>query len=188
MRVALLFLVAAAVHVTLGLVTHHHHEVGIDSTVFDIIQPLRGRVGLHVARVVTEIGSYPFAATIGVGAAIFAARRGDRHAAVALVVGIVLVLVLDGILKHQWDRPRPLLRYYDPQGHSYPSGHSTYSIIWIAAAMVTGRRALILGAVLVAVTIGASRLYLHVHYVTDVLGGFALGTAVFAPVLARIPR
>ena len=47
------------------------------------------------------------------------------------------------------------------------------------------RRWLTTAAAALAVTIGASRLYLHVHYLTDVLGGFALGVAVFAPVLAR---
>jgi undecaprenyl-diphosphatase len=61
-------------------------------------------------------------------------------------------------------------------------------MIWVAAAVATGRRAFIAVAAVVAVTIGVSRLYLHVHYLTDVLGGFALGTAVFAPVLARTPR
>jgi undecaprenyl-diphosphatase len=101
------------------------------------------------------------------------------------MAGVLAIIFLVGAAKHGWARPRPAGRYYDPQGHSYPSGHSAYALVWISAALLTGRRAFIVAAAVVAVTIGAARLYLHVHYLTDVLGGFALGTAVFAPVLAR---
>jgi undecaprenyl-diphosphatase len=184
-RTALLALAGAAAFVALGLITHHHHEVGIDRAAFDLLRPLRGDVGLHVVRVVTELGSYPAVVVVGVAGAIYAARNGEERAALALALGVLAVIFVVGATKHAWDRPRPLGRYYDPQGHSYPSGHSAYAIVWISAAMLTGRRALIVAAAVVAATIGIARLYLHVHYLTDVLGGFALGTAVFAPVLAR---
>jgi membrane-associated phospholipid phosphatase len=187
-RVLLLILFAAAVHVGLGLLTHHHHELGVDRAAFDLIKPLRGATGLHVVRVLTEIGSYPVAALVGVAGATYAAVQRRPHEVLAIALGLVAVILLVGATKHGWDRPRPVGRYYDPLGHSYPSGHSAYAIIWISAAILTGRRALIVAAVLVAVTIGASRLYLHVHYLTDVLGGYALGAAVFAPVLARTMR
>jgi undecaprenyl-diphosphatase len=122
---------------------------------------------------------------VAAAAAYLAARRGLARPALALALGVLAIIFLVGATKHAWDRPRPVGRYYDPGGRSYPSGHAAYAIVFLTAAMLTGRRALIAGAVVVAVSIGVARLYLHVHYLTDVLGGFALGTAVFAPVLAR---
>jgi undecaprenyl-diphosphatase len=184
-RAALLALAGAAVFVALGLATHHHHELGVDRAAFDVLRPLRGDVGLHVVRVLTEIGSYPAVVLVAAMTVVYAARRGDQGGAVALMLGVLAIIFVVGATKHAWARPRPAARYYDPQGHSYPSGHSAYAMVWISAAMLTGRRAFIVAAALVAVIIGVARLYLHVHYLTDVLGGFALGTAVFAPVLAR---
>jgi undecaprenyl-diphosphatase len=183
-----LLVLAVAAHVVLGLLTHHHHALGIDRAAFDVVDLVRGHDGLRIVRDVTEIGSYPAAAAVGVAGALYATRHGDQRGALALTLGLLAIIFLVGATKHGWDRPRPPHRYYDPQGRSYPSGHSAYAMVWISAAVLTGRRAFIIAAVLVGVTIGASRLYLHVHYATDVLGGFALGAAVFAPVLARTIR
>jgi undecaprenyl-diphosphatase len=182
-RTALLAAVAVAAFVALGLLTHDQGAVGVDRAAFDVLEPLRGDIGLDVVRVITEIGSYPVVVLVGVAGAAHAARRGETAAALALAIGVLaLIFVVTG-MKEAWDRPRPEGRFYEPRGDSYPSGHSAYATVWISAAMLTGRRAFIALAALVAVTIGAARLYLHVHYLTDVLGGFALGTAVLAPVM-----
>jgi undecaprenyl-diphosphatase len=92
-------------------------------------------------------------------------------------------------LKELVDRARPTL---DPnaqtQGPSFPSGHSsTAAAFWAAAALVAGRwagargQAVLVGlAVAIAVGVAASRVLLDVHWLTDVLGGLALGWAWFA--------
>jgi undecaprenyl-diphosphatase len=185
-RIALLAGIAVAVHVLLGLLTLHHHELGVDRAAYDVLEPLRGQES--VARVITEVGSYPAAVLVGLLGVLAAERRLGRDTALAFGLGLLAVIFLVGATKQWWDRPRPAARYYDPQGASFPSGHSAYAVVWLAAGIATGRRAFIVCAAVVAVTIGVSRLYLHVHYLTDVLGGFALGTAVFAPVLARTSR
>ncbi len=185
MRAALLAGTGAAVFVTLGLLTHHERALGVDRAAFDALEPLRGAVGLDVIRVITEIGSYPAAALVGFAGVVFAVRRGEQGTAAALALGVLSIIFLVAAAKQLWDRPRPSGGFYVPQGRSYPSGHSAYAVVWVSVAVLTGRRALIVAAAVVAVTIGVSRLYLHVHYVTDVLGGLALGTAVFALVLAR---
>jgi undecaprenyl-diphosphatase len=184
-RTALVATGAIAAFAALGLLTHHEGALGIDRAAFDVLEPLRGDVGLDMVRVVTEFGSYPAVVLVGVAGAAYAARRGETAAALALAIGVLAIIFIVAGMKDAWDRPRPEGRVYDPKGHSYPSGHSAYAMVWVSAAMLTGRRAFIVVAVVVAVTIGAARLYLHVHYLTDVLGGLALGTAVFAPVLAR---
>ena len=76
----------------------------------------------------------------------------------------------------------------DASGSSFPSGHAAYSIVWIALAValsravprLAGRAAVLTSAVLFAAAIGLTRVELRVHYLTDVLAGWALGATVFA--------
>ena len=76
----------------------------------------------------------------------------------------------------------------DTQGLAYPSGHSAYAIGLVACAVVMARGghrwatrfALVTIAVAIAAAVGVSRIYLRAHYLSDVIGGFALGTAIYA--------
>lgn len=150
----------------------------LDRAAFDLIDPLRSPVALDIVRVLTDIGSLPVAALV-IAIAAVATRRPE------LAIAMVILFALVHLGKDLVERPRPESRFYEPNGHSFPSGHSAYATAWLAAAWLTGRRALIVSAAVLVLAVGASRLYLHVHYLTDVLGGFALGAAVFLPVLAR---
>ncbi len=176
---------AIAIHIALGLLTLHSGPTGLDRFAFDVLDPLVTQDLREFARVFTDLGSFPVVAIPAVAAAIYAAGAGRKEQAIALLVGVLAVVLLTSVAKEIWDRPRPSGRFYDPGGFSFPSGHSAQSITWIAAARVLDVRWVQVAAAALAVTIGASRLYLHVHYLTDVLGGFALGVAVLAPVLAR---
>jgi membrane-associated phospholipid phosphatase len=85
------------------------------------------------------------------------------------------------------DRPRPDTPLVEAEGESYPSGHAAYSTIWVAAAVVVSRvvpgiasrAALIGGSLVIAIAIGLSRIYLRVHYWSDVAGGWGLGAGIF---------
>src|SRR5207302_2401120 len=104
----------------------------------------------------------------------------------AMALGGVQLLVFS--LKHLIGRPRPAaaLAVAPASGFSFPSGHSTSSFVaftvlaWLAMTVVTGRAARTAVWVLVGlliVGIGTSRMYLGVHYLTDVLGAWALAAA-----------
>jgi len=110
------------------------------------------------------------------------------------VVPFVLVVVAgNGILtttvKHLADRVRPAVNpVAETLGPSFPSGHSSWSAAFFAAAALLlsrgrGRRerAAIAGiAAGLAVTVAGSRVLLSVHWLSDVIAGLALGTAWFA--------
>ena len=100
----------------------------------------------------------------------------------ALVGGQVLNL----LLKNWFARPRPV--FQDPLAvalfYSFPSGHATMSLIaygliayflWTSAAPRFPRRLATVALMLLILLIGLSRLYLGVHYFSDVLAGFAAG-------------
>ena len=67
----------------------------------------------------------------------------------------------------------------DAAGSAYPSGHAAYAMAWIALAIVAvrvvpalrGRWGVVVAAIVLAALVGATRLYLRVHWASDVLGG-----------------
>ena len=98
------------------------------------------------------------------------------------------------------DRPRPALPWaHVLPDYSFPSGHSMNSLVfYLAVALIIravyGQRAGSIAvplALLIAVAVGFSRIYLGYHYLSDVVGGFAAGLAwLFVVVVAfeAIPR
>jgi undecaprenyl-diphosphatase len=116
-------------------------------------------------------------------------RRPSRWLPVFLVAVTIGQTVMSTTIKDLVDRVRPTL---NPVAHtlgpSFPSGHTTGAAACFAAfALVLGRgrsrnlQALFAGiAVCVAIAVAASRVLLGVHWLTDVLGGLALGWAWFA--------
>ncbi len=127
-------------------------------------------------------------AASAVTAAWLAYRRYWIELAI-LVLGFVAILFAPGIAKDAVDRPRPEGGLVDAGGAAYPSGHATHAVayVWIAIVVslrsragVTRGAAMIAAGIIAAVAIGLSRVYLGVHYLSDVNGGWALGVSLFA--------
>ena len=113
--------------------------------------------------------------------------RRTRKAGCAMATALVLYLVAgDCILKPLFARPRPCdlntsitMLVARPHGHSFPSGH-TASGVAAAYALWLQNRKLGAPALVLAAFIAFTRLYLYVHFPTDVLGGAVLGIALGA--------
>lgn len=91
-------------------------------------------------------------------------------------------------LKDWFAWPRPALVAIPPESYAFPSGHTTMNMVFFGALAilclpgVSGKRqkAILSGLCIVVATIAASRFYLTVHWVTDILGGFLLGGMILA--------
>lgn len=103
-----------------------------------------------------------------------------------LVAAIVLCLVLNLLFKEVFARPRPeILQLVKETGYSFPSGHAMnntalYTALLFLLAPFFSKKTLLPIAVLFycfVVLIAFSRVYLGVHYITDVLGGILAGFA-----------
>jgi membrane-associated phospholipid phosphatase len=139
---------------------------------------------------VTTLGNGVVLAGVTVVAAYLLLRRGHRREALLVGLAFVGAEILSYALKLGFRRDRPF--FTDPLASestfSFPSGHSTVSLaVYGALAVVLARRlrgsaeiACLAGAAALILLIGFSRLYLGVHYLTDVLAGFAAGTAWLA--------
>ncbi|AII50970.1 phosphatase PAP2 family protein [Hymenobacter sp. APR13] len=123
-----------------------------------------------------------------------------RHRWYSLLVPVVALgsITLNLVLKQFYNRPRPLLPLVSASGLSFPSGHAMISasfyglLVYLVQTHVRpqGLRWL-LTALLVSIIllIGLTRVYLRVHYATDVIAGFTAGLVwlvVAIPVLKQI--
>ena len=163
------------------------NPTGADRTAFDLAVDLRTPWLTDVAEVVTELGSgYALIAVSAVAVGLLAATR--RWAELAVVVCAMLIVVFGVVeLKDAVDRPRPPGALEETRGSGFPSGHAAYSVIyaWIAITLalrvgVRGGTPLVIGGIAVAAALGLSRVYLGVHYLSDVTGGWGLGAAAFS--------
>lgn len=153
----------------------------------DVAAELRGDLAVDLVKVVTELGSLPLVGALVLVAAAALAWRRRPIEMVALVAGLLLVYVAVQLGKSGIDRPRPEGRLAAVEGQSYPSGHAAYSTAYLALAVVAGRvlpnlasrAGVLLTALAIATAVGLSRIYLQVHYWSDVAGGWALGLGIF---------
>lgn len=105
-----------------------------------------------------------------------------RHVGLMCLSALLLATILgEGILKHIIQRPRPFfaepainLLIKRPLSYSFPSGHTTSSFAVAGIIFATLKKYRIY-AVLLAAMIAFSRLYLFVHYPSDILAGILLG-------------
>lgn len=120
-------------------------------------------------------------------------RRSTRKAGAAMAVALCLYMLAGHwVLKPLFARPRPcdirpemLTLVARPNGWSFPSGH-TASGFSAAFALWMQNRKLGVPALVLAAFIGFTRLYLYVHFPTDVLGGALLGVALGAAASALV--
>jgi membrane protein DedA with SNARE-associated domain/membrane-associated phospholipid phosphatase len=145
----------------------------------------------NVAKVFTYLGSGWVTWPLAVLAAIVLAMRRRWMEVWALVVGMVLTILLVHGIKAWTDRPRPPDPLVTAHSSSFPSGHATYSTlyVWLAVTFalrvvpgITRRSLIIAASIVLAALIGLTRVYLRVHWLSDVTTGWALGLSCFSGV------
>jgi undecaprenyl-diphosphatase len=133
-------------------------------------------------RLVTALGYYWVVLPLLAGAVLVFYLEGWRLSAVLLIVSTAGGVFLTTVLKAVFRRARPELfeSGYTASFFSFPSGHATVAVGFYGALTLIlayrlrglARWAVVSGGVLLVLLIGFSRLYLGVHYPTDVLAGF----------------
>jgi membrane-associated phospholipid phosphatase len=145
----------------------------------------------EVFRVITRLGNVTTLIAVTLVAVVILWRRRERTDAVFVALALIGAQVLSTGMKLGFRRDRPF--FPDPLAtestFSFPSGHALVSLaVYGSIALVLARhissrglRVLLFGAtVLLIAAIGFSRLYLGVHFLSDVLAGYAAGVAWLA--------
>jgi undecaprenyl-diphosphatase len=143
-------------------------------------------IAVNVARGVTQFGGWNFLVLVLLVGSAYLVIRGRPRLAVYVITTSVGAPVLDPVVKLFVERLRPVvdIPISTGWGPGFPSGHALGSVVSYGVLLLvflpTARRHRWLAVGLVAtlvVLVGATRLALGVHYLTDVLGGWALGIA-----------
>ncbi|MCA9356754.1 bifunctional DedA family/phosphatase PAP2 family protein [Candidatus Nomurabacteria bacterium] len=103
---------------------------------------------------------------------------------ILLATGMMGGVVLESLIKFLMHRERPLNMYINVDGYSFPSGHATMATIFFITLLFAFKDDLknkflrglfIVSAVILFISVGLSRVYLNVHWFSDVIAGFSLG-------------
>jgi undecaprenyl-diphosphatase len=166
-----------------------------DQTALDVVNDLSASWLDDAAKAFTYLGSgwvtFPLAALAAIA---LAARRRWMEFWV-LVVGFTLTALLVPEIKGWTDRPRPPDPVIPVGGSAFPSGHAAQATLYawfaitFALRLVPGitRRSLVIAAGIgLTILIGLTRVYLRVHWLSDVTAGWALGLSCFSVVAVAV--
>ena len=134
-----------------------------------------------IAKFITNLGGAIF--LIGFAIVLFIAIK-NKKIGITIFSNLVIITILNQLLKRILQRPRPEeFRIINESGYSFPSGHSMISmafygyLIYLICKYAKSKQlkwtSIILLSVLI-LAIGISRIYLGVHYTSDVLAGFMI--------------
>lgn len=132
-----------------------------------------------IAKFITNFGGAIY--LIGISIILFIVIK-NKKIGISVISNLGIAVMLNQILKRILQRPRPVeFRIINESGYSFPSGHSMVSmafygfLIYLIYKNVKNKYlkwSLIMALGLLIVSIGISRIYLGVHYTSDVLAGF----------------
>ena len=168
-------------------VIHHDPLTQFDVALLDWLHARATPIGYAVSDAISLLGSPVTLTIVGLGMGLLLAARRQWIVLAGWLAAFVGGGLLGVVLKLVIHRPRPpyaatFLQHYS---WSFPSGHAMGSLIgygmlayvlallWIHSR--GGQIAVVLGAAVLVVAVGLSRLYLGVHYFSDVVGGYAAG-------------
>lgn len=177
--------------------TSHTGLAAWDGAISRFFTEHRSGTVVSIARHITSIGvvGVLLPAAVVAGTAIFVGTR-SLALAVAPWVSVQVTSVLVSAFKRHYDTPRPpiAVQAIVVRNPAFPSGHAADTVALLASvALVAGivvvrarrhRLTVVLGATIAGVTMGATRLILNVHWLSDVVGGACLGFSVAAVCVA----
>jgi undecaprenyl-diphosphatase len=186
-------------------VVHHDPITQLDLTIANAFHSHATPTGVAIAKGVSFLGSPAFIAAWGLMLIGLLAVRRQPLLIGGWVAAVAGGGLLDVALKAVFHRTRPTwdVPLLTARGWSFPSGHAMGSLVaygMLAYLLVRDpkgrppRMAIVAGAVTLVLLIGLSRMYLGVHYFSDVVGGYAAGMVWLAAcitgleVARRMPR
>lgn len=159
----------------------------IDQTIYAI---LAGMQNMTLTTIMIVITSFASAVTLILIAVYFFLFSKNKKEGKYVAVNLVIVFLLSYVLKNIFQRPRPsVLHLVEESGYSFPSSHAMVSfafygllihMAWKTLKNKKAKWAITIGLSLLVVAIGISRVYLGVHHITDVLGGFLFAAIYLA--------
>lgn len=190
-------LVGAAVFAEMVEALDAEEEMGrFDSELARTLSRTLSPATLAVFGHLTHLGDVATLTALVIVVALLLIWRGQRWLALGWVAACGGNGLLNPLLKQVFERARPLHDhgFAVAEGYSFPSGHSSAAVVcygmlaYVLLRLLPARwhLPLVLAAAALAFTVGCSRVFLQVHWASDVLAGFASGSAWLAVCIASI--
>jgi membrane-associated phospholipid phosphatase len=174
--------------ILLDAVREHDVLVARDQAVANWFHGNGTALGDQVFVIISMIGSPVSMTVLFLAAMLYLWRAKQRTLLVAWLLSFIGGTILDGVIKDVVRRPRPefAAKFLHYSSWSFPSGHSMGSLIGFAMLAYTiirvckiksmiARVSIWTGAAIMIALVGYSRIYLGVHYLSDVVAGYTLG-------------
>lgn len=163
-----------------------------DDPIREWVYSIRNPALTEVLKVITYMGNWQTITLLCIVLLLF--RKTRLRYGVPVSAGAIFVTIFNRIIKLIFKRPRPeeSLHLIEEGGYSFTSGHSITSmvvfglLIYLVRKYVKNRKAanILIAALAVPwIFIGLSRIYMGVHFPSDVLAGWALGAAVLIGII-----
>jgi undecaprenyl-diphosphatase len=150
--------------------------------ILDMIQNLRTPIGDVVVPLITRLGDAGIIWII-LTVLLLIIPKTRKTGVIMMAALLVDVLLCNVLIKNLVARTRPFdvniavqLLVAKPRDYSFPSGHTAASFASVTALYLAGEKKMWKAALVLAVLIALSRLYLYVHYPTDIIGGVVFGS------------
>lgn len=155
----------------------------LNTYVYELLQELRTEPMDRVMVAVTELGDGFHLLSVFTAGMLWLAWRRHWHAAVHWLAATAFIVLATRLLKFVTHLPRPVELYEGIRTFTFPSGHTTYSLVVYGFLAVLAGRELSMAARRIVYAFAAafislvafSRLYLGAHWLSDVIGGALLG-------------
>lgn len=168
-----------------------------DDNIYGFVESIRNENLTNILKVITDMGGTVGLSVITLLTVIILFIFNKRKYAISVTLNIAISTVSYILLKNIIQRPRPLVseRLIEEAGYSFPSGHSTNNIAFYGFAVfliytnvknIKLRNILCVILSIIPLVIGFSRIYLRVHYPSDVIAGFCLGVFCVTVFLSTI--
>ena len=148
-----------------------------------------------IAKFITNFGGAIFLITLTI---VLLVLIKNKKIGISIFSNLVIVTILNQLLKAILQRPRPTeYRIVEETGYSFPSGHSMVSmafygyLIYLIYRYVKNKYIKWISIVLLSIlvcSIGISRIYLGVHYTSDVLGGFLISMSYLVIYISAVNK
>ena len=178
--------------ITIAILMITNNTKAFDDTIYNYIFSLRNNSLDTIFKTITKFGNTITVIIFVILLVIFLERKSMWK----LLITVISTVLVNQLLKHTIRRIRPdHLRLIEENGFSFPSGHSMISIalygmlIYLVYKYIKNKIlkiTLIVLLILLILGIGISRIYLGVHYPSDVLAGFCLSSSIIILVVTII--
>jgi len=181
-KIALMFVLSLSLFIVLSVSVLYDSALSqLDTTVSNFMKDIENSSLTNTMILLTRLGEWygiVFISALTVLALMYGKRKRD-----ALIFSLFLIVgfLLESIAKIATQRERPPYGIIHVSGYSFPSGHAMMTaLLFLLICYLYRKRLLYIISIFIVSLVGFSRIYLNVHWLSDVIAGYALAICMFS--------